>query len=709
MDIKNEILWRIYTVLAVLVLVAVTIFFKTAQIQIVEGAKWKSKRDSLHVDLRPVKGERGSIMAKDGSLLASSLPFYEIRMDTRASAMTDKIFNDNIDTLAGALVPYMKSLFSSKEDIKNYITAARKSKNRYLFIAKGISYPDLQKIKAFPLFELGPYAGGIIINRLSRRSRPYKMLARRTVGYVTDRGAVGLEAYYNDRLKGDSEEFLMQRIAGGYWVPLNDISDVEPKRGDDIITTIDIDIQDIAGNALLKALKKHDASHGCAIVMEVKTGAIRAIANVQKNTSGNYGEFYNHAIGTKSEPGSTFKLATIMALLEDNYIDLDDVIELNKGDYEFYGEQMRDASFHSLDSTTVRKAFEISSNVGLAKMAFDNYEKGEKRTQFIKRLRQFHLHESTNIEIPGEKSPYLKSPDNEKDKWSGTTVPWMAIGYEMEITPLQLLTFYNAVANDGRMMKPYLVSEIRQFGNVVEEFAPIVIDERIASLKTIKKAKQLLEGVVENGTANNIKPVNYRIAGKTGTAQRNYSKIKKGEKLKYQASFAGYFPSSNPMYSCIVVINDPNKGQFYGSQVAAPVFKEISDRCFVKETTSQIPINKRPKVKLSYRQLPSYSIGYKDDYSTVLSFLELDYDKKAGTDWIVMDIDSSAMVFKPIADIPKKVVPNVVGMGLRDAVFKLEEQGISVYVVNGKGKVVKQSIRPGIKARMGMRMYLTLK
>ena len=709
MDIKNEILWRIYTVLAVLVLVAVTIFFKTAQIQIVEGAKWKSKRDSLHVDLRPVKGERGSIMAKDGSLLASSLPFYEIRMDTRASAMTDKIFNDNIDTLAGALVPYMKSLFSSKEDIKNYITAARKSKNRYLFIAKGISYPDLQKIKAFPLFELGPYAGGIIINRLSRRSRPYKMLARRTVGYVTDRGAVGLEAYYNDRLKGDSEEFLMQRIAGGYWVPLNDISEVEPKRGDDIITTIDIDIQDIAGNALLKALKKHDASHGCAIVMEVKTGAIRAIANVQKNTSGSFGEFYNHAIGTKSEPGSTFKLATIMALLEDNYVDLDDVIELNRGDYEFYGEQMRDASFHSLDSATVRKAFEISSNVGLAKMAFDNYEKGEKRTQFIKRLRQFHLHESTNIEIPGEKAPYLKSPDNEKDKWSGTTVPWMAIGYEMEITPLQLLTFYNAVANDGRMMKPYLVSEIRQFGNVVEEFAPTVIDEQIASLKTIKKAKQLLEGVVENGTANNIKPVNYRIAGKTGTAQRNYSKIKKGEKLKYQASFVGYFPSSNPMYSCIVVINDPNKGQFYGSQVAAPVFREISDRCFVKETTSQIPINKRPKVKLSYRQLPSYSIGYKDDYSTVLSFLELDYDKKAGTDWIVMDIDSSAMVLKPIADIPKKVVPNVVGMGLRDAVFKLEEQGISVYVVNGKGKVVKQSIRPGIKARMGMRMYLTLK
>lgn len=709
MDIKNEILWRIYAVMIILILVAVTIFFKTAQIQIIEGPKWKSMRDSLHVDLRPVKGERGSIMAKDGSLLASSLPFYEIRMDTRASAMTDKIFNENIDTLAGALVPFMRSLFSSKEDIKNYIVAARQSKNRYLFIARGVTYPDLQKIKAFPLFEQGPYAGGIIINRLSRRARPYKMLARRTVGYVTDKGAVGLESYYNDRLKGDSEEFLMQRVAGGYWVPLNDISEVEPKRGDDIVTTIDIDIQDIAGNALLKALKEHDASHGCAIVMDVKTGAIRAIANIQKNTSGNYGEFYNHAIGTKSEPGSTFKLATIMALLEDGFIDLSDTIELSKGNYEFYGEQMRDASFHSMDSATVRRAFEISSNVGLAKMAFDNYEKKGKRSQFVKRLRQFHLHEPTNIEISGEKSPYLKSPDNTNDKWSGTTIPWMAIGYEMEITPLQLLTFYNAVANDGKMMKPYLVSEIRQFGNVVETFSPIVVDEQIAKIETVKKAQQLLEGVVDNGTANNIKPANYRVAGKTGTAQRNYSKIKKGEKLKYQASFAGYFPANNPVYSCIVVINDPNKGQFYGSQVAAPVFKEISDRCFVKETTSQIPINKRPKGKLTYRQLPTYSIGYKDDFRTVLSFLELNYRKKTSTNWTVMDVDSSAMILKPIADTPQKVVPNVVGMGLRDAVYKLEEQGITVYVVNGKGKVVKQSISPGVKVRMGMRVYLTLK
>jgi len=708
LDIKNEILWRIYTVLALLVIVAVAIFFKTAQIQIIEGPKWKSKRDSLHVDLRPVKGERGSIMAKDGSLLASSLPFYEIRMDTRASAMTEKLFTENIDTLAGALVPFMTDRFSSKEDIKNYIIGARQSGNRYLFITKGVSYPDLQKIKEFPLFELGPYSGGIIINRLSRRSRPYKMLARRTVGYVTDRGAVGLEAYYNDRLKGESEEHLMQRVAGGYWVPLNDISEVEPKRGDDVVTTIDIDIQDIAGNALLKALKKHNANYGCAIVMDVETGAIRAIANIGKNTSGKYGEFYNHAIGTKSEPGSTFKLATMMALLEDKYVDLGDTIELNKGQYEFYGEPMQDASYHAMDSSTVRKAFEISSNVGLAKMAFDNYEKRGKRTQFVKRLRQFHLHEPTNIEIAGEKPPYLKSPDISQDKWSGTTIPWMAIGYEMETTPLQLLTFYNAVANDGRMMKPYLVSEIRRFGNAIETFSPEVIDEQIARPSTIQKAQELLEGVVENGTANNIKPLTYRIAGKTGTAQRNYSKIKKGEKLKYQASFAGYFPANKPAYSCIVVITDP-EGQFYGSQVAAPVFKEIADRCYVKETNSQIPINKRPKVALNYRELPTYSIGYKEDYQTVLNYLGLEYNKKAKTTWTVMDVDSSAMILKPVIKTPKKVVPNVVGMGLRDAVFKLEEQGITVYVVNGKGKVVKQSVRPGVKARMGMRVYLTLK
>lgn len=708
MDIKNEILWRIYTVLAILVIVAVAIFFKTAQIQIVEGERWKSKRDSLHVDLRPVKGERGSIMAKDGSLLASSLPFYEIRMDTKAGAMEDKLFNEKIDTLAGALVPFMKDRFSSKEDIKNYIVGARKAGNRYLFIAKGVSYPDLQKIKEFPLFELGPYAGGIIINRLSRRSKPYKMLAHRTIGYVTDKRKVGLEEYYDDVLKGESEEYLMQRVAGGYWIPLNDISEVEPKRGDDVVTTIDIDIQDIAGNALLKALKKHNASYGCAIVMDVETGAIRAIANIGKNTRGEYYENYNHAIGTKSEPGSTFKLATMMALLEDKYVDLGDTIELNKGRYEFYGEPMRDASFHTMDSSSVRKAFEISSNVGLAKMAFDNYEKNGKREQFIKRLRQFHLHEPTNIEITGEKSPYLKSPDLSKDKWSGTTIPWMAIGYEMEITPLQLLTFYNAVANNGRMMKPYLVSEIRRFGSAIETFSPQVIDEEIARPSTIEKAQQLLEGVVENGTANNIQPSTYSIAGKTGTAQRNYSKIKKGEKLKYQASFAGYFPANKPTYSCIVVITDP-EGQFYGSQVAAPVFKEISDNCYVKETSSQVAINKRKKIELTYRTLPSYSTGYKEDYQTVLNYLDIAYNKKAKTTWTVMDVDSSSMILKPITKTPKKIVPNVVGMGLRDAVYKLEEQGISVYVVNGKGKVVKQSVKPGVKARSGMRVYLTLK
>lgn len=708
MDIKNEILWRIYSVMAILVIAAMAIFFKTAQIQIIDGPYWKTKRDSLHVDLRPVRGERGSIMAKDGSLLASSLPFYEIRMDTRASAMTPKMFEENIDTLAACLMPWVKDRFSSKEDFKANLIHARQIGNRYFFIAKGISYPDLQKIKAFPLFELGPYSGGIIVNRLSRRSKPYKMLAHRTIGYVTDRKKVGLEESFHETLQGKSEMQLMQRVAGGYWIPLNDISEIEPKRGDDIVTTIDIDIQDIAGNALLKALKKHEAQYGCAIVMDVKTGAIRAIANIGKTRDGDYYENYNHAIGTKSEPGSTFKLATMMALLEDNFVDLTDTIELHQGKYEFYGEPMQDASFHLLNETNVKKAFEISSNVGLAQMAFDNYEKKGKRTQFIKRMKQFHLHEATGIEITGEKAPYLKSPNREVDKWSGTTIPWMAIGYEMEITPLQLLNLYNSVANNGKMMKPYLVSEIKRFDETVETFQPTVVNEEIARPSTIKKVQELLEGVVENGTANNINPRTYRIAGKTGTAQRNYSKIKQGEKLKYQASFAGYFPANQPTYSCIVVITDPSKGSFYGSQVAAPVFKEIADKCYVKETSSQISINKRPKVALNYRALPSYSIGYKEDYQVALNYLGLKYNRAKG-DWIVMDVDSTSMKLESQSKIPKKVVPNVVGMGLRDAVYKLEEEGLVVYVVKGKGKVVKQSIKPGVRARLGERVYLTLK
>lgn len=708
MDIKNEILWRIYAVMVILILIAITIFVRTAQIQIVEGPYWKTKRDSIHVDLRPVRGERGSIMARDGSMLASSLPFYEIRMDTKASAMTDKLFEENLDSLVACLMPWVKDRFSTKEDFKANLQSARIIGNRYYFIARGVSYPELQKIKTFPLLKLGPYKGGLIVNRLSRRSKPYNMLAHRTIGYVTEDRKVGLEESFDNILQGASEMRLMQRVAGGYWIPLEDISDIEPKRGDDIVTTIDIDIQDITGNALLKALKANDAAHGCAIVMDVKTGAIRAIANIGKTENGNYYEDYNYAIGTKSEPGSTFKLATMMALLEDGFVDLNDTIALNKGQYEFYGEEMKDASFHGLDSATVRTAFEISSNVGIAQMAFNYYEAKGKRKQFVKRLEQFHLNEKTNIEITGEEIPYIKSPKVTADKWSGTTVPWMAIGYEMELTPLQLLNLYNSVANGGKMMKPYLVSEVQRFGKTIETFEPEVIDNQIARPSTIKKVQQLLEGVVENGTANNIKPITYRIAGKTGTAQRNYSKIKKGERLKYQASFAGYFPANNPAYSCIVVITDPNTGQFYGSQVAAPVFKEIADKCYVKETKSQIAINQNPKVPLTYQKLPVYSLGYRKDFEVALNYLDLKYNKDVLTDWIVMDIDSSSMLLQPRVEKVKKVVPNVIGMGLRDAIYKMEEKGIRIYVVKGKGKVVSQSVKAGREIKMGMRVYLTL-
>ncbi|MFT5834457.1 MAG: cell division protein FtsI (penicillin-binding protein 3) [Cognaticolwellia sp.] len=708
MDIKNEILWRIYAVMIILIIMAVVIFIRTAQIQIVEGPYWKAKRDSIHVSLRPIKGERGSIMARDGSLMASSLPFYEIRMDTKAGAMTPNLFDDNVDTLAACLMPWVKDRFSTKEDFKANLQSARIIGNRYYLIAARVTYPELEKIRSFPLFKLGTHKGGLIVNRLSRRSKPFKMLARRTIGYVSSNGSkVGLEERFDEYLEGDSEMHLMQK-AGNAWIPLEDISDIEPKRGSDIVTTIDIDIQNIAGNALLKAMKTHQASSGCAIVMDVKTGAIRAIANLGKRPNGSYYEDYNYAVGIKTEPGSTFKLATIMALLEDGFVDLEDTIELNEGQYEFYGEEMKDASYHRMDSATVRTAFEISSNVGLAQMAFNNYETKGKRTQFLKRLEQFHLHRITDIEITGEEKPYIKSPGKEKDKWSGTTIPWMAIGYELELTPLQLLTLYNSVANNGKMMKPYLVSEIQRLGKTIESFEPEVLDEAIAKPSTIDKAQQLLEGVVENGTANNIKPRTYRIAGKTGTAQTNYSKIKKGERLKYQASFAGYFPANNPAYSCIVVITEPTSGQFYGSQVAAPVFKEIADKCYVKETKSQIAINQNPKVDLTHRQLPVYSLGYRADFFTALNYLDLNYNKNVKSDWIVMDIDSSSMLLQSQIERLRKVVPNVVGMGLRDAVYKMEEKGIQVRVVNGKGKVKSQSVKAGRTVRMGMEVYLTL-
>ncbi len=705
MNIKNEVLYRVYIVLGLVMLGAVLIFFKAFKISYLEGERWRKMGKDLYVQYQPVEAERGNILAEDGSLLVTSLPFFEIRMDPNSSGMKEEDFFENLDTLAYCLATYVDNSHTIG-GYRDLLLRKRSEGERNLLLKKDVTYDELAKIKNFPLFNKGRYKGGLIVKQQSKRSRPYKMLARRTIGYVRD-GAkpVGLEGYFDDVLGGKAGKQLMQRVGKDIWIPVNDLTEIEPQNGNDIVTTIDINLQDISQQALRRALQHHDAEHGTAIVMEVKTGAIRAIANIGKTQDG-WWETYNYAVGSAIEPGSTFKLASILALLEDGFVALEDSISINRGKMTFYDEEMVDATSQSfsIDSTTVREAFEISSNVGIAKLIDRHYNKNNNAARFIEQLKNMNLHLPTDIEIEGEANPYIKEAYSEDDDWSGITLPWMAIGYEVAITPLQLLTFYNAIANDGKMMKPYLVSDVLRFGEMVQHFKPTVVKKQIASKQSVQAVKELLEGVVERGTAKRLQSNRFRFAGKTGTAQFDY--LKKNKRQRYRASFAGYFPAGNPLYSCMVMISEPRQNGFYGADVAGPVFREIADRCFETKVNMHQPVNNFPKPVYTARTLPLRDAGQSKEMRFLLDYLELPVAETTGAEWSVLEEDDGKLAMGSRTAI-ENLIPNVLGMGLRDALFVLENRGLKVKF-SGSGKVVKQSIKPGKRIR-GQTIKLTLK
>jgi len=696
-------------VLFIVVLIALVIFVKALKISVTDGQKWRDKGSDLYVSHKPLEAERGNILTEDGSLLATSLPFFEIRFDPNSTVMTEDDFYDNLDSLAYCLATFVDKTYTVG-GMRDRLLQARESRHRNLLIKLKASYLETEMMSKFPLFNKGQFRGGFKVEPKPKRFRPFKRLARRTIGRIKDvDNPFGLEARFNDILTGEEGRRLMFRAPNNTWIPLDDLTDIEPEKGDDIVTTLDINVQSIAHEALLRGMNHHQAESGTAIVMDVKTGAIKAIANLGLTNDG-YFEVYNYAIGSKYEPGSTFKLASIMALMEDGYVDLYDSVAINRGKMLFYEEEMVDASLESLtiDTTTVRRAFEISSNVGIASLVNKYYgddDKGQAR-KFISRLKEMKLHLPVNIEIDGEANPYIKEAYSKEDKWSGITLPWMSIGYEVELTPLQLLNFFNAVANDGQMMKPYLVSEIQRFGHPVQKFKPTVIDRQIASPETIRKAKILLESVVENGTAYKLKTTQYKFAGKTGTAQIDYRRFGKTKKnVKHSASFAGYFPAHHPIYSCVVVIRNPTQNGIYGGDVAGPVFREIADKCFAQKIELHRALNERPKPRLASKQLPTYSVGNKDDLVKAMDYLNLTYDNYTDGQWAVLKADSDTItVYNRY--ISEEVVPNVVGMGLRDALYVLENLGLQV-TVNGVGKVVRQSIKSGTKVQ-GQTIKLTL-
>lgn len=697
MGIKKDILWRVYLAFLLICGFGMAIIVQASRIQFEEGEKWRSMADSLTTSYRTIEAERGNVFSENGSLLATSLPFFEVRMDLNSTAMTNADFYKNVDSLAIC----MANFFGDKPArvYKRELIRERKAGERYHLISHHVTYPELQKIQSWPLFRKGRYKGGLIVKQENKRVRPFRMLAHRTIGYVREGiQPVGLEGRYDKYLRGKQGKRLMQRIAGGAWVPVNDENEISPKNGKDLMTTLDINLQDVAENALLDAVKKHKADHGCAVVMEVETGKIRAIANISHTEKNTYWESYNHAVGEGLEPGSTFKLASMMSLLEDGYVEPNDSVDLEHGRKNYYDEVMKDAEKHEINNVTVKRAFEISSNVGISKLVNKHYSHNP--GQFINNLKKFGLTEKTGIEIKGEPKPFVKSPDS--GNWSGITLPWMAVGYELKLTPLQILTFYNAVANDGKMMKPYLVNRVQEYGKEVKDVKPTVLRDQISSDETLKEVQSMLKGVVDNGTASNLFSPQLRIAGKTGTAKKVDEQY--GYSKTYRASFVGYFPADDPLYSCIVVINSPSEGGYYGSGVAGPVFREIADKVYSSNINIHQALNND---KAFYNdKVPYAKAGNIHDVQTIYNKLGISYQVKADSRWVECQKKDHSINLKE-RRIIEGLVPNVTGMSLKDALYLLENSGLQVKV-EGSGKVQQQSIMPGKKVKTGRTIKIKL-
>ena len=699
---KNDILKRVYVVYVFVGIFAIVILAQTINVQYVEGAEWRQKALDLTTSYRKIEAVRGNIYAVDGSLLATSVPIYEVRFDSKTEALTDDIFHNEIDELSKQL----SNLFQDKtqQQYKKELVSARKKGVRYQLIKRNVKYTDLQKLKTFSIFNRGQYKGGLIYTQQNKRVRPFKILAERTIGYEREGiKPIGLEGAYSHYLEGVNGKRLMKKIAGGVWMPITDENEIEPLDGSDIYTTIDVNLQDVAENALKNQLELNEAEHGCVVLMEVETGAIKAIANLQRDKNGFYNESYNFAIGESTEPGSVFKLASLMAAFEDGYLTLEDLVNTEDGTTKFYDRTMKDSHEGGSGIISVQKAFEASSNVGISKLIYKNY--ANKPQQFVDRLYKMNLGKKLGIEIAGEGQPLIKNTDD--SSWSGITLPWMSIGYEIHLTPLQVLTFYNAVANDGKMVKPKMVTHINQRGQTIKEIQTEVINPSICSKNTIKMAKQMLEGVVENGTARNLKAANFKIAGKTGTAQIANKKggYKSEAKTSYQASFVGYFPADAPKYSCIVVVSAPSTKGYYGNVVAGPIFKEVADKIYATSFDVHKPLQNREALALS--KIPYAKDGSAKDLVRVYSELKVPTKKSSKVnEWAaVSTTDKNVEIHAK--NINSVLVFNVVGMGIKDAVFILENQGLEVKFL-GSGVVKNQSILPGEKIVHGSTIILEL-
>lgn len=686
MNIKTSILLRVRIAYLAVLLFSFGIIYKIANIQFVEGSKWKAKAENNSLKFRQVKATRGNIYSDNGSLLATSLPFYKVAYDP--SLISEEEYNRGIDSLSWLLANYYND--HSYKYYKRKINDARVSGRRYLVINhKEINYQTKKMMSSWPIFRKGRMKGGVIFEKVDQRYKPFSHLGDRTIGSLNEdksRGTVGLEYSFNRQLSGKNGEALFQKFSGGSWKPVYDGSEVKPKNGYDVVTTINVDLQDVAESALLSALMENDADYGCVVVMEVKTGEIKAISNLSKNKKGEYWELYNYAVGSQGsrEPGSTFKLASMIALLENSNVSLSDSVETGDGKFAFYDQTMEDHRPGGYGTLTVKEVFEKSSNIGTAKLINEHFSANPEK--FYEALEEMGMTKPLGFQMIGEGKPYIKHPKKDST-WSGTTLPWMSHGYELKMTPLQTLTLFNAVANNGRMIQPIIVRQIREADRLIETYHSNVINKKICSDATLARIKEMLEGVVERGTARNIRDSFYQIAGKTGTAKN----VENGRYTnKYYTSFAGYFPAKNPRYSCIVVIDNPKGFKIYGSDVAAPVFKEVADKIYALDLKMHHPyIAGDPQLGV----FPVIQSGEMEDLKLICNQIGISNHSNQDSKWARARIANNAIAWKNL-EAGKDKVPDVRGMTLRDALYILENKSLKVRY-EGTGRVTEQSLLPG--------------
>ena len=676
---------RIALVYLVSSLVALAILGQVLRIQMVGGEKLREDAEALNETRRTIPSSRGNILARDESALASSLPRFDIAMDPNSSGLNQAEFERKLPDLAAGL----SALFPNKTAAQytQMILKARTSRDKYLLLHKDASFDEAAKVRKLPIFSLGQYKGGLIIDQVSKRENPYKLLARRVIGYLNEtEPVVGIEGSFDYALRGTDGRRILHRIGGGTWMPLNTENEIDPVDGLDVVTTIDVNYQDVAESALYQCLVDNQAEYGCAVLMEVKTGEILAMANLGKADDGDYYEIKNYAISDCLEPGSTFKVPAIMAALEDGLIHPYDTIQTFGGKFMLHNQPITDSHTGGYGMITVKQVVEKSSNIGMARIIDKCYL--DKPQQFLDRLYGMGIDLPLKLEIDGGVPPEIKTPSGKG--WSKPTIAWMAFGYEVEMTPIQILTFYNAIANNGVMMKPMLVRYLKNHSQCVKVFKPEVLKSSICSPKTLATVKSMLEGVVTDGTATNLKNDLYPIAGKTGTAviaQGAKGYKNDGGRKDYRASFVGYFPADNPKYSCIVVVSRPSASSYYGAVVSGSVFKAISDKVFATNLTLQKKLS-GPRDTLLER-IPKVAPGNWADASKILKTLQVPVMSAApNAIWASLVRDGEVLKAKPV-NPADSVLPSFVGMGLRDVIPVLENMGYKVKV-KGSGRIVSQ-------------------